>query len=419
MTQTSERGRDRERPLSRDERRTVLILGLPTLALALAVTVVTTYLPVIANEFVGSTVVIGVIVGLEGIVALWLPLVVGAWSDRLRTPIGGRLPFMLAASPLVAAALVGMAFVNSTLAIAGAALAFFVGYFTAYEPYRALYPDAVGDEAAGRAQATQALWRGAGTGIALLGGGLLLALATGAPFVAAAAVYLAAIAVFAWALHRRGVPDQPNKAGGGVWAAAQGLWRLLRHHPPLQAFLVANGLWELSLAALKTFVVLYVTAGLGFSQVAASLIIGGVALVVLASALAAGKLGDRYGRLAVLQVALPIYGAGFLVPFLFTSHTVVTVAIPFIAIGGGVIMALPYAVLMPLMPEDEHGALTGYYSFSRGLGTWLGPTLAGIAITATRGVFAGTQGYQAVWGVCAAAVLLSMLPLRSLRGNVD
>ena len=408
------RGPRRDRPLSRGERRTVALLGVPTFALALAVTAVTTYLPVVAQEFVGSTIVIGVIVGLEGLVALWLPLLAGAWSDRLRTPLGGRLPFMLAASPIVAVGLVAMAFVSSTLALAAAALVFFVGYFVAYEPYRALYPDAVGEAAAGRAQGTQAVWRGAGTGTALLGGGLLLAASQAAPFLAAAAIYLAAVALFAWALRRRGIPDQPDPEPGGASQAAAAVWALVRDHPPLRAFLLANGLWELSLAALKTFVVLYVTAGLGFSQVTASLIIGGVSVIVLVAALTAGKLADRYGRLAVLRLTLPVYGLGFLVPLLFTSHAIVAASIPFIAIGGGVIMALPYALLIPLMPEGEHGAVTGYYSFSRGLGAWLGPLLAGLAVTALDGVFDSTAGYQAVWGVCALAILLSLLPLRRL-----
>jgi Na+/melibiose symporter-like transporter len=45
--------------------------------------------------------VIGVLIGGEGLLALGLPVLVGAWSDRLRTRIGGRLPFVLvAASPL-------------------------------------------------------------------------------------------------------------------------------------------------------------------------------------------------------------------------------------------------------------------------------------------------------------------------------
>ena len=68
-----------DRSLRADERRAVVLLGITTLALALAVTVVTTYLPVVASGFVGSTLVIGLIIGIEGLYAMWLPLVVGSW----------------------------------------------------------------------------------------------------------------------------------------------------------------------------------------------------------------------------------------------------------------------------------------------------------------------------------------------------
>lgn len=39
------------------------------------------------------------------------------------------------------------------------------------------------------------------------------------------------------------------------------LRQLLDEQSRLRSFLVANALWELSLAALKTFVVLYITEG--------------------------------------------------------------------------------------------------------------------------------------------------------------
>jgi MFS family permease len=402
------------RPLRGEEKRAVALLGLPTLALALAATVVTTYAPVVAKEFVGSTAVIGVIIGMEGLVALWLPLLAGAWSDRLDTRLGGRLPFLLVATPVVAVALAALSVIDSTVTLAGAALLFFIGYFVAYEPYRALYPDSVGDDVAGRAQATQAAWRGVGTGLALVGGGLALGLGRGAPFLAAAVVYVACIAVFTAVLARRGIPRSEPDRDGGAREQFRDVLRLVKEERALRAFLAANGLWELSLAALKTFVVLYVTAGLGFSRTTAALLIGGVAVLVLLASIAAGRLADRFGALRVLTIALPVYGIGFLVPFLFSSPYVVACALPFIALGGGVIMALPYAVLMPLMPDTERGALTGYYSVSRGLGTWLGPLFAGLAITALAGVFADTKGYQAVWGVCAAAALLSLIPLRRL-----
>jgi MFS family permease len=409
-----------ERELDRAEKRTVALLGLPTMALSLAVTVTTTYLPTVAHAFISSNVVIGLIIGLEGLMALWLPLVVGAWSDHLNTRLGGRLPFLIGASPIVVLGLAAMALVGSTLTLAAAALVFFFGYFVAYEPYRALYPDAVGEEAAGRAQGTQALWRGVGTGLALLGGGLLLGLGRGAPFLAAAVAYVVCVGTFAYVLARRGVPRESHgDESASLREEARHVIRLVRDHGALQAFLVANALWELSLAALKTFVVLYVTKGLGFSRTTASLLVGAVAVVVLLAALGSGKLADRHGRLKVLQIALPIYGLGFLVPLVLTAKLAVALAIPFIAIGGGVLMALPYAILMPLMPEDEHGALTGYYSLSRGLGTWFGPLLAGIAVTALAGVFSATHGYQAVWGVCALAVLASIVPTRRLRRHTS
>lgn len=406
----------RERSLDRRERRTVAVLGVPTFALALVVTLVTTYLPVVAQDFVRSTLVIGLIIGMEGVLALWLPLLVGSWSDRLRTRAGGRVPFLVAAMPAVVAGLAAMALAGSIGALAAAALVFFTGYFLAYEPYRALYPDAVGDEVAGRAQSTQAAWRGLGTGVALVGGGLLLGLGRGAPFLVGAGVYVASMVAFGLALSNRGVPEQPRPRDATLGDAARRVARLVRDHGELRAFLAANALWELSLAALKTFAVLYVTRGLGYSRPVASLLIGGVAVIVLGAALASGKLADRYGAPRVLRLALPVYVAGFLVPFAFSAPAVVAAAMPFVAIGGGVVMALPYALLMPLMPEGEHGAVTGYYSFSRGLGTWLGPLCGGVAISALAGVFPATHGYQAVWGVCAVAALLSLIPLRRIPG---
>jgi MFS family permease len=416
VTASASAERERGEPdLDAREKRTIAWLGLPTMALALAATVVTTYVPVIAQGFGGSTVVIGTIIGIEGLLALWLPLLAGSWSDHLRTRLGGRLPFLLAASPAVVLGLAGLGLVHSVGTLAVAALVFFAGYFVAYEPYRALYPDAVGDDAAGRAQGTQALWRGIGTGLALLGGGLLLALGQGAPFAAAAVLYVVAMAAFTAALIRRGIPDRDREpAGGSAHGEARRIVAIVRDSPALRAFLVANALWELSLAALKTYVVLYVTEGLGYSRTTAALLIGGVAVLVLGAAFAGGRAADRFGHLRVLFVALPVYGAGLLVPFLVTSLPIVALAVPFIAAGGGVLMALPYAVLMPLMPEDEHGLLTGYYSFSRGLGTWLGPLLGGLAVAALAPVFTSTHGYQATWGVCGLAVLLSLVPLRRL-----
>jgi MFS family permease len=79
-------------------------------------------------------------------------------------------------------------------------------------------------------------------------------------------------------------------------------------------------------------------------------------------------------------------------------------------------MTLAYAILMPLMPEDEHGLLTGFYSVSRGLGLVAGPIIAGVVISLTSsGPFKATHGFQGVWVVCAVAALTSLLFIRKLK----
>jgi MFS family permease len=419
-TTTAERARDGdERPLRAGEWRTLAVLGLPTFALALAITTVTTYLPVVASGFAASTVVIGLLIGGEGVMALGLPVAVGAWSDRLSTRIGGRLPFVLGAMPLLLPALVLLGFVTSILTAAVAVAVFFVGYYVAYEPYRALYPDMVDDEIAGRAQSTQALSRGAATCLALVAGGLLIGIATPVPFIAAAVVTALAMAAFAIALLRRGVPDDEGDKAEAPGEALRALRDAVAEEPALKTFLAANALWELSLAALKTFIVLYITRGLGLSVQAASLAIGAGALVILAASPVSGKLGDRVGRARVMRIGLWVYGLGMIVPLLTTSPWIVAAVVPFVAFGGGVIMTLPYALLMPLMPGDRHGALSGFYSLSRGIGTALGPLLAGVAIALGRDLFAGTQGFAAMWAVCAAATLASIPLARRLGDDVD
>jgi MFS family permease len=123
-----------ERTLERSEWRILVILGVPTFALALGITTVSTYLPVIAEDFSASSIVIGLLIGGEGLMALWLPLVVGSWSDRLRTPLGSRLPFIIAATPPLVIALAVLGYVQSIAVAAVVMAVFFVGYFVAYDP---------------------------------------------------------------------------------------------------------------------------------------------------------------------------------------------------------------------------------------------------------------------------------------------
>lgn len=395
------------------ELRLLALLGLPTLGLSLSITVVATYVPVLIREFTDSGTLIGLVVGGEGLVALFLPPLIGSWSDGVETRLGSRLPFLVAATPLAAAGLVLMSLAPSLLLISASVLVFYVAYFTYYPPYRALFPDLVPPHLHGRAQSSQALWRAAGLGLALAGGGFMLELWRTLPFLISAAVLVAVtVVLLAW------VRESPERVGCCVPRGARGtaarVWSLLRDHRDVRAFVLANALWEFTLAALKAFIVLFIVVGIGRSVGFASAAIGAVAAVSVVAALAGGSLADRLGIERVMRVALWVYGIGLLVPFVTQSGALVLPVLPLIAFGGAVLMTLPYGLLMGMMPPDSHGALSGVYGFSRGLGTVLGPLVAGAAIDLLRPWLGSTDGYAAMWLVSGVAILLSIPLLRRM-----
>ncbi|HEY6761577.1 MAG TPA: MFS transporter [Baekduia sp.] len=399
-----------DRALRPGEAQLLAVLGLPTFAYALATTVATTYLPVLARDFGASSTLVGLLIAVEGVMALLLAVPAGALSDRRSS----RLPFVVWGSPVLVVALALMGLADSLPYALVAVVVFFAAYFVAYEPYRALYPDLVDNDITGRAQSTQALWRGLGTIVAIASGGALLSLVRWLPFVFGAVVTAIAIAIFLALLPRDGTEHTPGTSTG-LREDLRKLRRLVATRGDLRAFMVANGLWELSLGATKTFIILYLTVGLGVSTGRAGVAVAVTAVFIAAATPISGRLADRFGTLPVLRVSLLIYGLGMLVPFFVDNTVAVGAVTPIVGFGGGVVMTLPYALLIPLMGDDDHGLTTGLYSVSRGIGTALGPLLAGVAIGLLGGVFHGTQGYQAVWGVCAAAILLSVPVLGLLR----
>lgn len=405
------------RRIKKREAQLIALLGLPTFGLALSISTVVTYGPLLVHKFVSSTVVIGLIIGTEGIMAILLPVAIGHWSDNLRTRLGGRLPFVVIGGPLAALALIALGLSNTLILFIVSIIIFFFAYYIAYEPYRALYPDLISKAATSRAQGVQALWRGAGAGLALILGGPLLVVALWLPFALAASLLVVAIACFLWFLLRHsGVPKQTRHKQEALSEVFSSLYRLLIDHGQLRSYLVANMLWELSVAALKTFIVLYLTLGLGFSTGAAAGTIAIVAAFIAFGSPVSGALADHFGRVRVMAVAIIIFGISLLIPALTDIKWLLAVALPFGGLAGAVVMTLPYALLIPMMPSRRHGRLTGLYSTSRGIGIMLGPILAGVAISIAPSSYLA-HGFAAMWWVCGGTMLLSLVFLRRL--NVD
>lgn len=407
--------RKSSRSLSDQEKKIIGLLGLPTFGLALSVTVVVTYVPLLAKQFVSSSTIVGLIIAIEGAVALFLPVLAGSFSDHLRTRLGGRLPFLITGLPLAAATLIVIGFVNTIAALIICVLLFFIAYYLAYEPYRALYPDIVSHDAAGRSQSAQAVWRGIGTGLALGAGGFLFAIQKWVPFVFSAVLVLLSTAIFLWVLLKRhGVPKQHHGEQRNIKEVYLSVLRLLKTHHTLRNFVIANTLWEFTLAALKSFILLFLTVGLGKSKTTAAAYITIVALVMLAASPFGGKLADKFGKVRTMQIATICFGLALLVPLFTTDPWLVLLVLLPGAFGGAIVLSLPYALMIPMMPKHQHGELTGLYSTSRGIGIMLGPVAAGGAISLGKNVFLA-NGYAAMWLVCSAGMLLSLPFLRKMH----
>jgi MFS family permease len=387
------------------------ILGLPTFGLAFAISVLTTYGPVVLLRLTDSTVAVGALIGGEGAFALAIPLFSGTLSDRRAgSPIERRFPFVLAGAPLIVGGLALLGFSGSIALAAVAVLAFFVGYYLYYPPYRALYADLLPRSFYPRAQASQAILRGAGLGMALLTGGLLLSVWRPLPFV------LAGLAVVATTFALAPLLQVENKCPNPLLPyETLSVKRLLFRDRELRAFAGANALWEFSFSGLKTFIVLYVVHGLGRSTSLASAVIAVVAVAYIAGAPLAGRLAARYGIVPVMRVSALIYGTGLIVGVFPHTLTPLLIGLPFVALAGAVLLTLPQALAFSLAPRGSEGAAAGLQDFSRGVGVVLGPIAVGIAVATFQSQLSSTHGYAAMWPVIGIPVLASVLFLRTLQ----
>ena len=391
----------------------LITLGLPTFGLAFAISVLTTYGPVVLIRLTDSPSQVGVLIGAEGAFALVVPVLAGALSDRLPgSPATRRLPFILAGAPLAVAGLVLLPFSGTVGLAAAGVLAFFVGYYLYYPPYRALYVDLLPRSSYARMQANQAVLRGVGLGAALLTGGLLLSAWRPLPFLIAAAALIATTAALAPVFRL-----ESDCSSRVLPYETVSLRKLLLEGGPLRRVILANTCWEFSFAGLKSFIVLYLVRGLGRSPSLASAAIAVVAVAVVVGAPLAGRLADRHGIVPVLRVATLLYGVGLMVGTFFHTLTPLLIGLPFVALAGAVVMTLPQALVFSLSPLGSAGAAAGLVDFTRGIGVVLGPVVVGAAIEAFQGEFASTHGYAVLWPVIAIPVLLSFFILRTLPAD--
>ncbi len=351
----------------------------------------------------------------EGVFALTLPLVIGPWSDTFHTPLGRRRPFMLVAVGPIGFCLALMAFMPNLWTTALLVFAFFFAYYVYEPPYRGLYPDLLPEQRLrprtgrpARLPRDRARRRphprrhslpplAAGT-VPRRRGDRLRRLPRARPLPPGG---------------RRSRPRlrgsrRPTSATPGAFCA---------RNPDVGRFLLANAAWEGTFAGARTFVVLYITVGLGEPLSTSTLVLAAVAAGYVIAALVSGPIGDRFGLARVITWCSLVYGLALLGGGLATQWHAWYLAIIFVvALFAGSVMTLAWGLLFKLMPPDERGAISGLATTTKGIGLIFGTLLAGVLIDVLRPYLPATDGYQVLWPILAVPILLAVPLVFSLIG---
>jgi MFS family permease len=381
-------------------------LGLGAFGLAWSITTVAAYLPPMLGGFTDSSTLVGLVLAAEGVFAFFVPLLVGPMSDATHLPLGRRRPFMLLALGPMAVSLSLVAFVHSFIGIALALFAFFFAYYIYEPPYRGLYPDLLPDTYFGRAQGIQHLFRGAALGGALVGGGFLLGVWEPFPFVLAAGITLLSCgAVVLLVRERPAGPPQYERLRTFLAAPL----RIVMRERNVRYFLVANTAWEATFAGMRTFVVLYILKGLGQPLYVSSTVLAVVAAGYVFAAALATRFGDHWGLGNVILGASVVYGLGLLGAGLASTWHWWYYGVIFpVAMAGGTVMTLAWALLFKVSPSTDRGTVTGLATTTKGIGLIIGPLAAGAAIDIMSPYLESTHGYAAVWPAMAIPVLAAI-----------
>ncbi|MEL7590723.1 MAG: MFS transporter [Anaerolineaceae bacterium] len=343
----------------------------------------------LANRYHLSPALIGFFLTLDNIAAFLIQPSVGVWSDRLRTPIGRRVPFVLIGAPIAALAFGVLPMVNALPVFFACACMLVISMAFWRTPVMALMPDITPSRYRSQANGIINLMGGLGAVVASIGGSALYEVNDNYPFWFGSVLVIIAAALVLLFIKEPKIYTDAEKPPGLI----SSLRELIKDEDKSAVFLLAAiFFWVLTTQQADTFLTLYATRHLGISEGDAGRLAGHLGILFLLFAIPAGVLGGRIGRrktitIGILSMALFI----FLIAVL--SKDFLTIFITHIPILGRIraanlflmasgiswafinINALPMVV--DLTSADRIGTYTGFYFLAYTLSSVVGPILNG------------------------------------------
>lgn len=410
--------------------KTTIMIGLGFFTMGLMDPLYDNYVPVFLAGFLESRALIGAFMTIDNILALLLIPVVTGLSDRARTRIGRRMPYILVTLPMSAIffALLPRAGMRSLPVFVAGIIVFNLFKQSARGPVVALMPDTIPNDYRSEANGVINMMGG----IAAVVGTLALAPLMDArlvlpvigdtsrqlPFmIAGLLIIVATVSLFATVKEKRLTEDEAPRES--VFVSIQNIFRQTDKSAVYVLF--ALFLWFSAYWAMRPFMTLYVIEYLGLSEGLAGFSTGMFAVAYLTFAIPSGIVAHRIGRKRTIRISL---WAMALIAALMFSHEFWTLRIgasQMLAVGTfwgllflfgvfwGAANTNSFPMLWQMASFSTMGAYTGvYYVFSQS---------AAIVAPPLTGLIVDFVGFRAIFMVTAVVMIASSLVLGKATGG--
>ncbi len=368
-------------------------IGFGFLGVQVAFTTYNAFLPLMYRHFIESRGLIGLLMGTDNLLGLLLIPVIGAWSDRVNSPLGRRLPFVLVALPLAALTFFAIPFAAAMLwTLIITEIAFTAAMHSYRGPIISLMPDHTPPEKRSTANGIINLMGGIGTLIAFGGLSLIYDIDPRLTFgIGAAILFLTLFIVWKKAdRHPPYIDNSPVSSRNPIKEAFGGILVLLKPEKRGEFLTLAAMLtYFIGFAGLDAMFPIYGVETLGLTEGRAAFILTTFAGAFLVFALLAGYIGTRLGKVPAMLIGLAMVPVLFLVSIPVREPMVIGGI--FIVAGFG--WALINVQAMPLIADlggrDRVGYYIGLYYVFTMTGQMIGPSVLGFSmdIMGNEGMF--------------------------------
>ncbi|HEX6988421.1 MAG TPA: MFS transporter [Bacillota bacterium] len=372
----------------------VATLGMGYLAAQAVWALYNAYLPLLYGRFIASNALIGLVMIIDNIASVTAQPAFAAQSDRTRTRLGRRLPYLLVGMPLAAACFVLIPRAPTLAGLLAATLLMNLGIAIFTTPNYALMADITPAGRLGRANGIVNAMGGLGALVAFFVLSPLYDRNPALPFDATGLLLTAALVLVLVAvperrllqpgLQQRMVADPPAEGAlrltemGGVLSAV----RVVLTNPDRRSLYLLLGalFWVAAVNGAQNMFTRYGVEHLGLSAADATFLLGFFALAFIAGSVPAGLVGDRMGRIPAIRLG----AAGILATFVLMMAVGDAGTARYVFLFGGICWALiiinAYPVLLELSPRAQAGTYTGLWNVVIALAGLISPPLYGAVV---------------------------------------